>query len=127
MSENKQSHFIVPVKYYVRNLLALMALTILTVITSRIHIGDTGNIILALFIAGVKATLVVTIFMGVKWDRGFSKAAVITSIFCVLIFFAFTFSDVFVRGTIYKQEQDSFGIKSPVKLVSPNSTRSHHE
>ncbi len=61
---------------------ALLALTLVTVITSRIDLGA-YNIVLALAIAGVKATLVAAFFMHLRWERPFQ-----TLVFATAVFFA---------------------------------------
>jgi cytochrome c oxidase subunit 4 len=48
---------------------ALMVLTVVTVAISRIHLGTAGNIALGLAVALVKASLVVLIFMHLKWEK----------------------------------------------------------
>ena len=47
---------------------ALFALTALTVVTSKIQLGE-FNVVLALAIAGLKATLVALFFMHLRWER----------------------------------------------------------
>lgn len=48
---------------------ALLVLTVITVAISRIHLGTFGNVALGLAVALVKATLVVMIFMHLKWEK----------------------------------------------------------
>lgn len=54
---------------FTKVLWALLALTVITVWVSRIHLGTAGNIALGLAVACVKATLVVMIFMHLKWEK----------------------------------------------------------
>lgn len=48
---------------------ALLGLTVITVWISRIDLGKFGNIALGLAVAVVKASLVVMIFMHLKWEK----------------------------------------------------------
>lgn len=57
------------VKLYIGVFAALAVLTVLTVAASRIEIAATGHVIVALMIAAVKASLVATVFMHLKWER----------------------------------------------------------
>jgi len=60
------AHQVVSSKTYVGIWAALICLTVLTAAASRIELGP-FNIVLALLIATAKASLVVLIFMGVKY------------------------------------------------------------
>ena len=60
------SHTIVSSKTYIGIWVALICLTVLTAAASRIELGP-FNIVLALLIATTKASLVVLVFMGVKY------------------------------------------------------------
>ena len=54
---------------FTKVLWALLGLTIITVAVSRIHLGAFGNWTLGLLVAVVKASLVVLIFMHLKWEK----------------------------------------------------------
>lgn len=56
------------VKSYIMVFSALAVLTVVTVAASRVDFGS-GNIAVALLIAVVKASLVVAIFMHLKWEK----------------------------------------------------------
>lgn len=76
------------VRAYVAVFAALAVFTAITVGVSFIHFGaegsHTGNIIVALIIAAIKATLVAAIFMHLKWERGASIW--VTLVFCAVFF-----------------------------------------
>jgi cytochrome c oxidase subunit 4 len=77
---------------------ALMVLLVLTVVAAfKIHIGHHGNILLALFIAVVKAALVVLYFMHVKYASRLTKIFVVAGFVWLGIMFALTFSDYLTR------------------------------
>jgi cytochrome c oxidase subunit IV len=53
---------------YVKTLVALLLLTALTIGAAYINLGN-GNVVVALFIATIKASLVVLFFMHLRWDK----------------------------------------------------------
>ncbi|MSR88540.1 MAG: hypothetical protein EXS67_02680 [Candidatus Margulisbacteria bacterium] len=123
MAKHSESHHvIVPVKTFVATFSALLVLTILTVVASRFDFGSM-NLSIALLIAFCKASLVVWIFMGMKWDRGFNFVAFVGSILFLIIFIGFTFSDIAFRDYRDKVEGEYFGLAHPVKPISG----AHHE
>lgn len=72
------------VKTYLVVFAALAVFTIATVATSRVDFGGSVNIVIALVIAALKATLVAAIFMHLKWER--SRAIWMTLAFCAVFF-----------------------------------------
>lgn len=60
-------HHIVPVSTYVFTWIALIILMLLTIGASMVTLGTLGNNLVAIGIAVIKALLVITIFMGVKY------------------------------------------------------------
>lgn len=57
------------IKVYILVFLALAIGTVLTVAAAQKDFGGHTNVVVALLIATVKATLVATIFMHLKWER----------------------------------------------------------
>jgi cytochrome c oxidase subunit 4 len=91
-------HHIVPLKTYVNVLLILFVLTVLTVAAAQVDFGF-FNTIVALGIASVKAALVLAVFMGLRHE-GFktgSLALFLTSIFFLILLFAFAALDIYTR------------------------------
>ena len=70
---NDHGHHIVPIKVYALNLVVLMAFMVLTIFMSGVHLGSLGNNLVAMAIAITKATLVILIFMGVKYSSNVVK------------------------------------------------------
>jgi len=64
---------------------ALVVGTVLTVLASTYHFGGMGNLVIAVSIACVKASLVAAIFMHLKWERSIS---IWWALFVCAIFFA---------------------------------------
>lgn len=84
---------------YVGILIALMVLTALTVGISFIHLGKL-NLMVAVFIATIKASLVVTYFMHLKHDNRFNALVFLSSMFFVAIFLIYTFNDTNRRAKV---------------------------
>ena len=57
------------VKSYVAVFVALAVFTVLTVAASTQDFGGSWNVVVALSIAAIKASLVAAIFMHLKWER----------------------------------------------------------
>lgn len=75
---------------------ALIAGTILTVITGRMDFGGL-NIIIAMVIACVKASLVVLFFMHLWDEGGVNRLVFATSLVFVMVMILGTFGDLFFR------------------------------
>jgi len=71
---------------YVKVFGALLLLTALTVAISRIHLGESGNVIVGLAIAAAKAVLVGLFFMHLKWDVKVDRALLLTVAFPLILF-----------------------------------------
>ncbi len=76
------------VRTYLIVFVALAGLTVLTVGVSFIHFGTTGNIVVALIIATVKATLVATVFMHLISEKQFIYGVLsLTAFFFLVLMF----------------------------------------
>ncbi len=115
-----ESHYVVPLKYYLGTGIALLVLTVITVLVARIDLGVL-NVPIALAVAILKASLVITFFMGLRWDKGFNTLILLSTIVFILIFMAFTLSDTMTRGAVDDDNEGSYNIK---KLVTPKSQNS---
>jgi cytochrome c oxidase subunit 4 len=71
---------------------ALMVLTAITVEVSTIHLGFL-NVVSAMTIASVKASLVVFFFMHLKYENRTLKTMVLVAFVILAIFIGFTFFD----------------------------------
>lgn len=92
------SEHIVPIRVYVTIFSALMAGTALTVWAGLQDFPGPLNVIIALTIAVIKATLVVLYFMHVRYSSRLIWVIVASALFWVGILFALTFSDYWTRG-----------------------------
>jgi cytochrome c oxidase subunit IV len=92
------SEHIVSLKVYVTIFLALMVGTALTVWAGVQDFPGPLNVIIALTIAVIKATLVVLYFMHVRYSPRLVWLIFGSAIFWLGILFALTFSDYWTRG-----------------------------
>jgi len=95
MVEHEDNHSLRP---YVLVLLALFGLTGLTVGAAYVDFGHPWSDVVALVIALVKASLVVTFFMHVKGSTSMIKITVASGVIGVLIFFMIILTDYLGRG-----------------------------
>ncbi len=91
------SEHVVPIKTYVLIFLALMVGTALTVWAGQIDFPGPLNVIIALTIASVKATLVVLYFMHVRYSSRLIWVIIGSALFWLAILFALTLSDYWTR------------------------------
>ncbi len=88
---------VIPIKFLVFICAILLFLTAVTVWVSRydfteINIAEMG-IIMALFVATVKATIVGLYFMHLRWDRAFIGFIFVGSILFVVLFIGIALTD----------------------------------
>jgi cytochrome c oxidase subunit IV len=86
-----------PLSTYLSIFAALMVLSAITVGAAFVDLGSL-NPVVALAIAGLKATLVILYFMHVKYSSRLTKLTVVMSMFFVAILFAETLMDYATRG-----------------------------
>ena len=80
-------------KIYLATLLALLLLTIITVGISRIDLGS-ANVVVALVVASIKATLVGLFFMHLKYDKPINAFIMCTGFFFLGLLLTFTLLDI---------------------------------
>lgn len=91
---------------------ALLVLTILTVLATKIDLGRGPNLALAMFIATIKATLVVLFFMHLVYDKLFHSIGVICGILFAALFVWFVMTD-----TGEYQDQIHWDTKKPMEMT----------
>ncbi len=77
---------------YVGIFLALIFFTVVTVAVSYVHLGSL-NLAVAIIIASIKASLVVTFFMHLKYDNKFNALMFVCGLLFIGVFFAYTLND----------------------------------
>ena len=89
-------HLVSP-KILIATAAALLVLTALTVMSVRIDFSEFDlhemNILIALSIAVIKASLVCLFFMHLRWDRPFNAFVLVTSLSLVALFIWFAMTD----------------------------------
>ncbi len=91
------SEHIVSVKVYIAVFLALLAGTAITVLAGKQDFPEPLNVVIALTIAVIKATLVVLYFMHVRYSARLIWVILASALFWVGILFALTLSDYWTR------------------------------
>ena len=91
------THHVVPVRIYLAIFFSLMILTAITVAAARYDLGPL-NTVVALTIAGIKATLVILFFMHVKYGHRLIWVFIGASLFWLALLITLTTSDYISRG-----------------------------
>ena len=102
-------HHVSTIKSFTNVLITLLILTAITVGTSRIDFGP-ANMLIAMFIACVKASLVMAFFMHLKWDTAINKITFLSSFLFLSLLFIFTLADQATR----RVDHQANVIKTPV-------------
>ncbi len=71
---------------------ALVGLTVVTVVSSRLDLGQ-FNVVLALAIAALKATLVAMFFMHLRYEHRFKAVIFVSAVFFAVLFVGFVVFD----------------------------------
>jgi cytochrome c oxidase subunit 4 len=90
-------------------LVVLLVLTVVTVGASRIDFGA-ANMLIAMGIASVKASLVIAFFMHVKWDTAINKIVFLSSFLFLALLFVFTLADHATR----RWDNELHTVRTPV-------------
>ena len=114
MSEQEHTEHIVSPGTYLAIILTLLALTGITVFAAFVDLGR-FNIVVALLIATVKATLVVLIFMHAKYAPERTKLVIIAGVFWLALLLSMTLSD-------YASRVDYRGVRYPMTQVISQAT-----
>jgi cytochrome c oxidase subunit 4 len=85
--------------FYLAVFLALISLTAVTVGQSYVDLGR-FNLIAVITIATLKAALVVSFFMHLRYDNKFNVLIFLSGIFFIGVFFAYTMNDTERRGEL---------------------------
>jgi len=71
----------------------LMVLTVVTVLATKIDLGANLNLLLAMVIATVKATLVCLYFMHLRYDKLFHSVILVSALLLATLFVTFALMD----------------------------------
>lgn len=93
---NHDGHHIVPFEVLRNVAFALLALTALTVITARMHLGSMAAPI-AFLIAFIKAMLVMMYFMGLKYDNWINRTVFSLGFVGLALLYIISMIDIWTR------------------------------
>lgn len=115
-------------KSYGAIFLALIFFTVVTVAISYVHLGK-ANLLVAVVIASIKASLVCAFFMHLKDDTKFHTLIVIASVTFIGVFFALTMNDVGWRERLEPQAGARHELRSgdPAPGIWENPVPREHE
>ena len=113
MSSHNETHSHGGPKIYTANLFALLFLTIVTVAAASFNFGS-ANVVIALAIATVKATLVALFFMHLVWDKPVNSIIAIAGFLFLGIFLMFDFLDVGTRVNFQPRNMPQMENATPV-------------
>lgn len=100
MSEHDDDIHVLPVKYYVWNILFLLFLLLITVYAAFVDFNETAGVVVMLTIAIVKMTAVILVFMHVLWSPRLTQAFAGAAFVWIIIMFTLTFADYVTRNDI---------------------------
>lgn len=117
---------VVPLSYLVWTSIALIFLTVVTVAVRYVDAGE-FNMVIALGIAAIKATLVGLFFMHLKWDKPFNQLVFVGCISFVLLLIGLTVLDTGqYNPTLYKgnpsKVQDNLDTNAPDAPIAQRTT-----
>jgi cytochrome c oxidase subunit IV len=108
-------------KLYALILTALLLLTAITVAASRINFGSNmTNVVIAMFIASIKASLVALFFMHLRWDKPMNAIIFCSSLFFLGLFLITCYTDVISRPAV-----EPTNLKPPPPALPAPSPPSH--
>ncbi len=93
-------HHISPLPTYIAVYLALLVLTVVTVLVSYAELPPAQSIPAAMAVASVKATLVGAWFMHLKYDKRFNIFIFLAALWFMATFFVFVLFDLTSRGKV---------------------------
>ena len=135
--QNEEPHIHGGPKLYALILGALLFLTVVTVGASMINFGSNmTNVIIAMLIASLKASLVALFFMHLRWDKPMSAIIFCTSLFFLGLFLIGCYTDTIARppveptnlrtGPAGGQTTPVPGSAAPIPGTNPATTQGAH-
>ncbi len=99
MSSNSPHPHVLPLGIYLKIGMVLIVLTVVTVIAAQQDFGE-FNLLIAMLIAGVKATLVALFFMHLKYDNKLYSILFLISLICLAVFISLILFDTMRRDDL---------------------------
>ncbi|HWR83694.1 MAG TPA: cytochrome C oxidase subunit IV family protein [Candidatus Deferrimicrobium sp.] len=102
MSKPASTHVphILPLKVYLSVAVALLVFTVITVYISTLNFGP-FNLVVAMIIAAIKATLVALFFMHLRYDSKLYMIIFVAAVMFLAVFIILTMFDTMARDKIY--------------------------
>jgi cytochrome c oxidase subunit 4 len=117
-------HHVLPLKVYFGVAAALLAFTVITVVVAQFHFGE-FNLLIAMVVAVIKATLVALYFMHLRYDNRIYAVVFVGSLMFLAVFITFTMLDTLRRGDIYEEVAHPLGeAKMYEKMRAADTTSS---
>jgi cytochrome c oxidase subunit IV len=126
MSKNEHAIHILPLRMYLMVGASLLALTFVTVYVSTFDFGE-WNLIVAMIIAGVKATLVLFFFMHLYYDNKVYFSIFIGALLFLTIFIVFTMFDTQTRGQVDPAQEHPIESKAVIYQPGGSALKGGHE
>jgi cytochrome c oxidase subunit 4 len=105
---------VLPFTTYVATFVALLVLTAITVAVSYVNFGA-ANIVIALLVATIKASIVALLFMHLFYDHKFHSIIIVIGLLFLGVFIAFTMFDTEYRG----HNNDPLKADRPLDIKQP--------
>ena len=93
----EHKHHVCSIALFTKVFVTLIILTAITVWSSRMDFGSL-NMPIAMFIASIKAALVMTFFMHLKYDTAMNQITIVSSFLFLALLFVFTLGDLTTRS-----------------------------
>ncbi len=124
---------IVPISVYNTVFVTLIILTIATVWAATLDVSETSHLIIALFIATIKAIAVVAIFMHLRFEKKILVAVAIYPFFILALMIVGTTGDAVVKKEIVPSAIEvnyvkgkAFGVDDRFLKPDPNAKEAAH-
>ena len=125
MKDDTAQRHILPLNLYLAVVSALLVLTVITVTAAQMDFGQM-NLLIAMGIAVVKATLVAMFFMHLKYDNRIYMLVFSGSLLFLGVFIIFTMFDTLRRGDIYEEIAEPYQKEAVIYRKVETGTASSH-
>ena len=125
MKDDTAQRHILPLNLYLAVGSALLVLTVITVTAAQMDFGQM-NLLIAMGIAVVKATLVAMFFMHLKYDNRIYMLVFSGSLLFLGVFIIFTMFDTLRRGDIYEEIAEPYQTEAVIYRKAETGTASSH-
>jgi cytochrome c oxidase subunit 4 len=112
----EHGHHVVPMKVYFGVFGTLLFLTVVTVAVAQVDLGP-ANMLVAMLVATIKASLVCAFFMQLKYDEKLNTIIFVFGLIFVALFFLFTLLDVFSRGFLDPRQDNLYMQKEAMQKL----------